>query len=121
MGDITEHFSYSEFACQGKSYCRCRYRKGYQIDLDLVMKLQTIRLKYKKVMPINSGIRCEKWNKHEGGKVLSYHVKGLAADIGVTDRRGKIIIVRAAIDLGLSCGVYSWGIHLDNRPVQVLF
>jgi hypothetical protein len=121
MGDITRNFSYEEFAC---SCGKCQWSRGYQIDLDLVKKLQKIRTKFAKSMPINSGIRCYEWNRKEGGVRKSYHLPAqscLAADIGMTDRKDRLEIVRLALDLGLSIGCYSWGIHLDNRPAQVIF
>lgn len=121
MGDLTKNFSHKEFSCRCKN---CQYGKGYQIDVMLVKKLQQIRNAYGKIMPINSGIRCYEWNMHEDGMPNSYHLPAqgcLAADIGITDRKGRLEIVRLAISLGLSIGCYSWGIHLDNRPSQVIF
>ncbi len=121
MGDISRSFSYKEFGC----LCgKCKYRKGYQIDLGLVLALQRIRDEYGRPMPINSGIRCPAHNHNVKGKLLSFHLPSqgcLAADIGVTDRRGKILIVKKALELGLSVGVYRTFIHIDNRPVQVVF
>ncbi len=123
MGDITEHWSYHEFSCNcGK----CKYKDGYQIDLELVKKLQIIRDVYGKPMKVNSGIRCPAWNFHEKGKRLSYHLPAQdckAADIAMTDRKGRIVIVSKALELGLSVGVYhSKGfIHLDNRIEQTIF
>ena len=117
---LTTDFSYREFRCLCQRQA-CKFKGGYQIDLGLVIKLQEIRTEYGKAMPINSALRCKYWNSKVGGKPLSYHLKGLAADIGVVDRRGKILIVKLALELGLSCGVYSWGIHLDRRAVQVVF
>lgn len=119
---VSAHFKWAEFGCN----CgRCRYRKGYQIDLGLVIALEKIRIAYGKPMKINSGIRCPYWNKKEGGKLLSFHLPAqgcMAADISMKDRRGKILIVKMALELGLSVGAsYRTFIHLDNRPVQVIF
>ena len=121
MGDLTKNFSYKEFGCRCK---KCKYKDGYQVDLALVKKLQLIRDAYGKPMPINSGIRCPAWNYHSEGKSLSFHLPSqscLAADIGVSDRRGKIFIVSMALELGLSVGVYRTFIHIDRRPAQVIF
>ena len=121
MGDLTQNFSYKEFGCKCN---KCGYRNGYQIDLNLVKKLQRIRDKFGHAMPINSGIRCYEWNKANEGKIRSKHLPSqrcLAADIGMTDREGRLEIVRLALGMGLSVGVYSWGIHLDNRETQVIF
>ena len=121
MGNLTSHFSWEEFGC----HCgKCRYVSGRQIDTDFVVKLQKIRYAYGDTMKINSGIRCPKWNLHEGGRPHSYHLPKqgcLAADIDMTDRWGRIVIVRNALELGLSVGVYKTFIHLDDRHEQTIF
>lgn len=121
MGDLTSNFSWEEFGCNcGK----CKYVTGRQIDTDFVVKLQKIRNAYGETMKINSGIRCPRWNLHEGGRPKSYHLpmRGcLAADIDMRDRWGRIVIVRNALELGLSVGVYPSFIHLDDRHNQTIF
>ncbi len=75
-------------------------------------------------MPINSGIRCPEWNKHEGGVSHSYHLPEsgcLACDVGISDRRGRVLIVELALQAGLSVGIYPGFLHLDNRVSQVIF
>tara|TARA_R110000764_G_scaffold175862_2_gene262160 strand:+ start:205 stop:570 length:366 start_codon:yes stop_codon:yes gene_type:complete len=76
MGDLTEHFSRKEFACQ----CGCG---SDQVSQELVSKLEMTRMMYGKPMKISSGIRCKTHNKNVGGVDDSEHVGGLAADIAV--------------------------------------
>ena len=120
MGDLSNHFSWDEFGCN----CgECKYVTGRQIDTDFVAKLQKVRHTYGDTMNINSGIRCPSWNLHEGGRPKSYHLPKqgcLAADINMRDRWGRIVIVRKALELGLSVGVYPTFIHLDDRPNQAI-
>ena len=76
MGDLTEHFSRKEFACQ----CNCGSDK---ISAELVSKLEIVRLMYGKPMKVTSGIRCDTHNQNVGGRDDSAHLDGLAADIAV--------------------------------------
>ena len=120
MGNLTKDFSKSEFKCN----CGTCIYDGSQIDIDLVRKLQKIRNELGKPMKINSGIRCEYWNNHEDGEEFSQHLPKMgcrASDIAVTNHNDRVLIVAKALCLGLSVGVYSWGIHLDNRCVQAIF
>jgi len=76
MGDLSEHFSRKEFACQ----CGCG---SDQISAELISKLEMTRLMYGKPMKISSGIRCEGHNKDVGGVENSTHIYGWAADIAI--------------------------------------
>ena len=76
MGDLTDHFSSREFACQ----CGCG---SDQVSQELVSKLEMTRMMYGKPMKISSGIRCEGHNKDVGGVDNSTHIYGWAADIAI--------------------------------------
>lgn len=121
MGNLTEDFNSWEFRCR----CgQCQWSDGNAIDIAFVNKLQKIRDIYKKAMPINCGVRCPEHNSAVGGVAFSYHLPDQgckAADIGVSSRAGRIIIVREALALGLSVGIYKNFLHLDRRPVQTIF
>lgn len=54
MGDLTPHFSRSEFACK----CGCGFD---HISLELVSKLECLRSIIRQPIIINSGCRCPKW------------------------------------------------------------
>ena len=79
MGDFTNNFSASEFAC--KCHKECTAKDGYQMDGGLIHDLQVIRDVYEKPLFIRSGLRCPEWNEHEGGKEDSAHLTGNAVDI----------------------------------------
>ena len=118
MSSLTRNFTAYEFRCR---CMRCIHRDGRAIDRELVDKLQLIRDVYGKTMAINSGLRCFDHNRFVGGAKSSYHLKGMACDVAVTDRVGRIIVVREAIQLGLSVGLNNSFIHIDNRPMQRIF
>lgn len=121
MSQLTKNFKASEFGCQcGK----CIYANGQGINRRFVVALQAIREIYGQSMPINSGIRCSEHNKKEGGASRSQHLPSQgcrAADIGVSDREGRVIIIREALRFGLSVGIHKNFIHLDNRASQRVF
>tara|TARA_Y100000310_G_scaffold317410_1_gene370267 strand:+ start:679 stop:1083 length:405 start_codon:yes stop_codon:yes gene_type:complete len=80
MGDITQNFSRSEFAC---NCCG-----ELELDFDLPIQLQKVHealsasLGGRRIrININSGYRCPKHNTAVGGSTRSQHLSGKAADI----------------------------------------
>ena len=121
MSDFaTKSFRWSEFGCK----CgHCEF-DGTQIDIELVKKLEKIRNELGKPMRINSGIRCDYWNKHVDGREFSQHLPKMgarAADISFSNESDKVLIAGRALSLGLSVGVYDSFLHLDNRFTQRIF
>ncbi len=80
MGDITENFSRSEFACK----CGCGFD---QINIGLIHRLQVIRDILGVPIQVLSGCRCKKHNADPlvGGEPDSYHLTGEAADWTVSE------------------------------------
>lgn len=78
MGDITKNFSRHEFACK----CGCGFD---DIKYAIVFSLQKVRDHFEKKITINSGCRCDKYNKKTGGSKNSKHKEGIAADFVVED------------------------------------
>ena len=76
MGDLSEHFSFSEMECK----CGCGYKSVHR---DLVRVLEQIRTHFGAPVTINSGCRCPTHNKSVGGGKKSQHLYGKAADITV--------------------------------------
>lgn len=117
MGDLTRNFSNSEFSCK----CGCGFD---DISLELVAVLQAIR-DITGPLKINSGCRCEAYNKSIGGKELSAHPDGDAADLHCISSTMRFQIIDTALQLGVSrIGVYKNFIHLDlsNRlPLEVIW
>lgn len=102
-----EFFKLTEFTCK----CGCGFNnmqhKFLQM-LDHARKIAGVPFK------ITSGCRCEKHNKHEGGKTTSSHLKGLAADIYVKNANHRFRITKALINAGFTrIGVATTLIHVD--------
>jgi uncharacterized protein YcbK (DUF882 family) len=75
---MTNYFKPEEFAC----HCGCGEK---DVNPKLVELLNRIRESFGRPVRIVSGRRCEKHNKECGGKKLSQHLLGNAADIQVKD------------------------------------
>lgn len=77
MGDLSEHFSRSEFRC----HCGCGFDT---VDAELIRVLELLRSGFGGcAVTINSGCRCKKQNRAVGGSDGSMHIGGKAADIVV--------------------------------------
>jgi len=73
---LAPNFWVYEFACKDGS-------DTILVDTVLVYYLQKIRDHFNASVTINSAYRTVSWNKAQGGKSSSYHLKGKAADIVV--------------------------------------
>jgi uncharacterized protein YcbK (DUF882 family) len=109
MGDLTKNLSRSEFACK----CGCGFDT---VDFALAQAVQKIRDHYGRKVTVNSGCRCKRHNKNEGGGEKSQHLLGRAADLVVEGISPGI--VQDWVDNNLhdfSMGVYDSFTHLDSR------
>ena len=110
MGDLTDYFSRSEFACRGDNCCD----HSAPVNMDLIYKLEMLRDQIGP-MTVNSGFRCRKHNADVGGTGKSQHTLGNAADIAL-DGRDIMDLKQRAVELGFrGIGMYSTFIHLDVR------
>ena len=105
MGDLSAHFSRSEF--------RCRHCAGLVgPDPQLVVVLEGIRAVTGHPLVVISGYRCPTHNRAVGGASGSQHVRGRAADIG----QGRVTLAGArslgAVGVGIQNG---WAVHVDVR------
>lgn len=108
MGDLSPHFSRSEFAEHGS---------GKRLDppAELVQVLECIRAATGgRPLRIVSGYRSADYNRRIGGARNSQHIHGRAADI----ESG-----RCTVDQALRCGAtgvgfdrHRWVVHVDVRP-----
>ena len=117
MSQLSEHFYTKEFACRccGEVY----------VDPELIAKLEQARAIYGKPMRVNSGYRCKAHNEAVGGAGGSYHCKGQAVDISVSDGRDRYRMLRAFLDAGFNrIGLYAKGwMHVDvgQEPADVVW
>ena len=84
MGDLSVHFSRHEFACNGmgKGICQCGFDT---VDAETLEVLEEVRTHFGEAVTVNSGCRCDKYNKHVGGSPNSKHKEGRACDIMVNN------------------------------------
>lgn len=108
MGDLSENFSRSEFACK----CGCGFDT---VDYALIEILEKVRGHFNQPVTINSGCRCPSHNKNEGGSERSQHLLGRAADIAV---RNTLAFKVAEYLISINApgiGEYSVFSHVDTR------
>lgn len=125
----TENFSEREGECK----CGCGMQLGDKIVLLLQAFVHVVERNVDAEVEciINSGARCPKHNKAEGGATDSRHLHGDAVDVifrrrngGVTVQIPNTVIAKLAISSGLFGGVGSIQyqresrnlVHLDARP-----
>jgi len=110
MGDLSEHFDSSEFACQ----CGCGYGTNPgDVSEALLEILEDIREIIMRPIIITSGCRCRYHNRVVNGAVHSRHVTGEAADIGVLGGRERHDVLTAAAEYAWGIGVAKSFIHID--------
>ena len=79
--DGIKWFSREEFRCK----CGGRYCNGYPAEMqEAVVKIaDAAREHFGKPANVISGLRCQKWNAHEGGVGNSQHMFGEACDLRI--------------------------------------
>lgn len=109
-----KYFSPKEFKMGDKNV----YDK---MNIEFLLILDKLRHNVGQSLHINSSYRSIFYNKKVGGSANSLHLKGKAVDLYCDNGtlRGKII--KNALNLGLSCGVYDRWVHLDNRESQIVY
>lgn len=109
MGNLTKHFSKWEFECS----CGCKYD---QMQVEFVMCLQRVREKFGPIT-INSGCRCEPYNRSVGGSPQSSHLRGLAADIRCSNSYSRFKLLRSLMEEGFQrIGIGQEFLHVDMDP-----
>lgn len=111
MGDVSAHFSRSEFRCHGFGHAG-HPDHDTPIDPDLLVLLERIRTEHGGPVIVVSGHRCAWWNRRVGGARSSRHLLGEAADL-----KPGVVTPSRAFALGAT-GVGSrgnWATHVDTR------
>lgn len=110
---LSQHFDSTDFDCH------CKYSSCTQtiVSKKLVMLLELIQwLLGRPLKPFNSGFRCERHNRDEGGEKDSYHTKGMACDVASTSIKEKLKIARYLKSNGY--GIYRTFFHVDVRGTK---
>lgn len=107
MGDLSEHFSRSEFA---------DHRTGeVRVDPVLVQKLERLRALVGRPCVIVSGYRSPGTNRAVGGAPHSQHLDGRAADL----KLGYATVGQARVAGFTGIGTcHGYAVHVDVRPGQ---
>lgn len=121
MGNLSDHFSWDEFACRGESCCG----GAMAVDRELVRCLEDLRARLNKVsergevrIAVSSGFRCCRHNEAIGGVPGSLHTLGLAADVVPIGATIAELVMEAVCVPGFAqggIGVYERWVHLDVR------
>jgi len=92
-----------------------------KMDESFLIQLDKLRELVGESLIINSSFRTELYNKALKGAKNSMHLKGRAVDLACNNGTLRAKIVKNALNLGLSCGVYDTWVHVDNRGLQILY
>ncbi|MGB9235533.1 MAG: D-Ala-D-Ala carboxypeptidase family metallohydrolase [Terriglobales bacterium] len=112
MGDLSAHFSQSEFAC----HC-CGELK---IEDVLIVALERLRALAGRPVVVHDGYRCPAHNEQVGGVNGSEHTRGMAADVsipGLSLQQMYELALQVPMFFCGGIGVYdSSFLHVDVRP-----
>lgn len=110
MGDLSAHFDSSEFRDR-----RTGERRGPSESF--LRKLEALRSRIGRPLPVLSGFRSKTTNRLVGGARQSWHLRGRAADLPE-----GLVTIDQARDAGFTgIGVRNgWVVHVDDRPTRVV-
>ena len=108
MGDLSDHFSRHEFACN----CGCGKDT---VDAELLTICEIVREIEGGPVRVASGHRCRVHNQRAGGASKSQHLYGRAADLIVRDPEHTALILDQKFPDKYGIGVYDHWIHVDSR------
>lgn len=111
--NITAHFKSTEFDCNC-NYSDCQWTI---VDIDHILKLEFLRIKWGRPIKINSGYRCSRRNKEEGGATHSRHLVSDATDIVVQGMEPDHVAAECE-EFFNGLGRYDSFTHIDSRPIN---
>ena len=112
MGDLSDHFDRSEFACS------CCGKLPDPIPSRLIRALEELRALAGCPIHITSAYRCTEKNKAAGGARNSYHLSGEAADItfgGISPKAMYTLALSVKAFREGGIGIYPKYIDRDGR------
>lgn len=109
---MSYHFTEDEFRC------KCSANNGHGCGMDIEDNFKAIIYQARELAEIpfviNSGARCQEYNRAIGGKDTSSHTKGLAIDIKASGSRERFLICKHFSSLGVTrFGIDKSFIHVD--------
>ena len=114
--DDIKHFRRDEFKCK----CGGRYCNGYPAEMqEAVVKIaDAAREHFGKPAHVVSGLRCQRWNAHEGGVANSQHMYGEAIDLRIDGVDSETLRQFVATQPGhrYSYRINSTNVHFDIPP-----
>ena len=87
------------------------------MNSDFLQKLDAVRASCGVVFRLNSAFRSPAYDKSKNRTGTGFHTKGRAVDIDCRNSVSRAKIISACVKFGLSCGVSSTFIHIDDRNV----
>jgi zinc D-Ala-D-Ala carboxypeptidase len=123
MGDVSENFNRSEFAC------KCGVCGFDNVSDFLISKLQIVRTALAQPMVVTSGTRCSEWNAKIKGSAGSSHVPdsfGLshAVDIKCDNSIFRQRLLEVSVPVFDRIGIHSKFLHFDvdaNKSAGVVW
>ena len=95
----------------------CKCCGANNMESLFLWQLQQARTKAQVKFIINSGFRCEKYNKLVGKKTKGEHVFGQAADILIPNSHIRFKVLEAVFKVGFKrIGIGPNYIHLGTKP-----
>lgn len=114
MGDLTKNFSLWEIECHGDDCCN----HSNPMDQTFMIGLQELRDLLGKVIHVNRGFSCRKYNAViPGSSSTSWHTRGRAADIWVDGKTPEEVFEAAKLIEAFEAsgiGIYDNRVHVDN-------
>ena len=111
--DSIKHFRREEFKCK----CGGQFCSGYPAEMqeDVVRIADAAREHFGKPGHVVSGLRCQKWNAHEGGVANSQHMYGEAIDLRIdgVDSETLRLFVASQPNHRYSYRINSTNVHFD--------
>lgn len=92
-----------------------------KMNPDFLEKLDELRHLCNIPLKVNSSYRSKEYNRRVGGANNSMHLYGRAVDIACINSVTRAIILKNALNMGLTCGVYRTWIHIDDRENQIVY
>ena len=115
--DGIRHFKREEFKCK----CGGQFCNGYPAEMqEAVVKIaDAARAHFGRPAHVVSGLRCERWNKHEGGEANSQHMYGEAIDLRIDGVDSETLRQFVASQSGhrYSYRINSTNVHFDINKI----